>query len=130
MRDEWKRQMCRPLFWGILIGSILLNMWILANFGGQRELVRKSREIWDELQLPLSEETAEKYLEALEPTEEKHGVRKIREDSGGEQRKRESCQLFCTVQQGLFCIVFQMDSPCLYPGKYTGRGIAHDAECQ
>ena len=85
MRDEWKRQMCRPLFWGILIGSILLNMWILANFGGQRELVRKSREIWDELQLPLSEETAEKYLEALEPTEEKQtGVPTFRQIMEGD----------------------------------------------
>lgn len=71
MREEWKHQLCSPLFWGILIGSILVNMWILANFRGQREFVKRSREVWEQVRLPLSEESAGIYLDALEPIEEK-----------------------------------------------------------
>ena len=71
MREEWKHQMCSPLFWGILVGSVLVNLWILANFGGQRELVFRSREAWEQLRLPLSEDSAELYLDALEPMDEK-----------------------------------------------------------
>ena len=71
MREEWKHQICSPLFWGILIGSILVNTWILANFRGQRDLVKRSREVWEQVQLPVSEETARIYLDMLEPTEKK-----------------------------------------------------------
>lgn len=47
-----------------------------------------------------------------------------------ENRESGRAASFLYRAAGTFCIVFQMDSPCLYPGKYTGRGIAHDAECQ
>ncbi|GAA6409771.1 hypothetical protein K040078D81_38880 [Blautia hominis] len=112
MREEWKRQMCRPLFWGILIGSILLNMWILANFGGQRELVRKSREIWDELQLPLSEETAEKYLEALEPTE----------------KKQTGVPTFRQIMDGTLYMIKEMDSESMAEAFSSSLRLTGEAE--
>ena len=84
MREEWKHQICSPLFWGILIGSVLVNLWILANFGGQRELVFRSREAWEQLRLPLSEDSAELYLDALEPMDEKEtGVPTFRQIMDG-----------------------------------------------
>lgn len=112
MREEWKRQISRPLFWGVLIGSILINMWILANFGGQRELVKKSREIWEELQLPLDEESAEMYLEALEPIEKKEsGVPSFRQ-----------------IMDGTRYMIKEMDSDSLADAFSSSQMLTGEAE--
>lgn len=71
MREEWKRQISSPLFWGLLAGSILMNLWVLGNFGGQRDLVQKSQEAREEIRLPVSEESAGLYVKELEMVEEK-----------------------------------------------------------
>lgn len=71
MKEEWKRQIKSPLFWGLMIGSLLINFWILANYSGQRELVVKSREAWMKLNLPVNETSVQLYLKELESVEER-----------------------------------------------------------
>ena len=65
------RVVLSPIFWGLLIGSMAVNAWILINFSGQRELVEKSVKAWEDLGLPVVENTAEQYLKVLEPGEKK-----------------------------------------------------------
>lgn len=71
MREELRRQMCSPIFWGLLAGAMLMNLWILVNFSSQRKMVQRSRGAWEKLQLPVSEESAGRYLGELESVEAK-----------------------------------------------------------
>ena len=65
------RVVLSPIFWGLLIGSMGVNAWILINFSGQRAIVEKSVKAWEDLGLPVDENTAEQYLEVLETGEKK-----------------------------------------------------------
>ena len=74
------RVVLSPIFWGLLIGSMAVNAWILINFSGQRELVEKSVKAWEDLGLPVVENTAEQYLKVLEPGEKKEvGIPTLRQ---------------------------------------------------
>lgn len=70
MKEEWKRQSKSLLFWGFLVGSLIVNLWILLNFSGQRELVQKSRQAAEELGPSISTETLDHYLTVLKPAEQ------------------------------------------------------------
>lgn len=71
MKEEWKRQVKSPLFWGFLVGSLIANIWILLNFSGQRELVQKSRQAVEELGPSISAKTLDNYLSVLASAEVK-----------------------------------------------------------
>ena len=78
------RVVLSPIFWGLLIGSMAVNAWILINFSGQRELVEKSVKAWEDLGLPVVENTAEQYLKVLEPGEKKEvGIPTLRQIMDG-----------------------------------------------
>ena len=78
------RVVLSPIFWGLLIGSMAVNAWILINFSGQRELVEKSVKAWEDLGLPVVENTAEQYLKLLEPGEKKEvGIPTLRQIMDG-----------------------------------------------
>lgn len=80
MKREWKRLLGSRIFLGLLIGSMAVNAWVLINFGSQRELVKKSEKIWEELGLAVNENTAERYLRVLEPGEkEEKGIPNFRQ---------------------------------------------------
>ena len=78
------RVVLSPIFWGLLIGSMGVNAWILINFSGQRAIVEKSVKAWEDLGLPVDENTAEQYLEVLEPGEKKEaGIPTLRQIMDG-----------------------------------------------
>lgn len=49
MCEELKRIFGRPMVYMLFIGCLLINLWVLWNYSGQRDLVSASREVADRL---------------------------------------------------------------------------------